>query len=353
MLKDIAEWLKDSYQAQQKLSGVIYMHPIKNERMEGSALRNLKMFRELCGDEPMKNVVLVTSFWDQVQTVTAKKREDELRITPEFWGRMIRKGSRMRRFEGRESALDIIMSIVNQNPIALSIQHEMVEENKELVQTAAGIAVNEELARLEAKHSKDLEEVKREHQEAMEMRDKELQEELQLQREKLEEEIEKVQRQQRMLREQRRQDQRRLQQDIDQRFWKLESQLELPRLGNQKSTPTSKSKSSNSNENLPLISPNGNIPELDYDWVVSVLRANESKLKPDDRVVVELKIQETQKEKQKAGPSKLQKKKLANFLLQSLRIVLPVTTMALLGFPVLMPNMGASSGNTQDEGAGL
>jgi hypothetical protein len=69
----------------------------------------------------------------------------------------------MRRYEGRELALDIVMSVVNQNPIAPSIQHEMVEEKKELVQTAAGISVNEELARLEKKHSKVLEEIKREH----------------------------------------------------------------------------------------------------------------------------------------------------------------------------------------------
>lgn len=326
------------------------MHPIKNERMEGSAMRNLKMFRELCGDEPLKNVILVTSFWDEVQATTAKMREDELRATPEFWGRMIRKGSRISRFEGRESALDIVMSIVNQKPIALSIQHEMVEEHKELVQTAAGIAVNEELARLEAKHSKDLDEIKREHQEALATRDKELQEELQFQRQKLEEEIEKVHRQQRMLKEQRRQDQRRLQQDIDQRFWKLESQLDLPRsLLQSPTSPQPQSPALDGPKELPA----HRIPELDYDWVVSVLRANESKLKPDDRVIVELKIQETQKEKRKVGRNKLQKKRLGHLLLQSLRVVLPVTTMALLGFPIMLPTLGGSeSGGVQDTALG-
>ncbi|KAF2000625.1 hypothetical protein P154DRAFT_199661 [Amniculicola lignicola CBS 123094] len=341
VLQDIAEWLKDSYQNRQKLSGVVYMHPIKNERMEGSAMRNLKMFRELCGDEPLKNVILVTSFWDQVQQATARMREEELRTTPEFWGRMIGRGSRINRFEGRESALHIIMSLVNRNPLPFLIQHEMVEERKELVQTAAGIAVNEELARLEAKHTKDLEDIKREHQEALATRDKELQEELLFQRHKLEEDIEKVQRQQRMLREQRRQDQRRMQQDLDQRFWKLESQLELPRQGAQV-LGTKKATVSKPNPISRFISQG--FSELDFDWVVSVLRANESKLLPDDRLMVELKIQELQNQKHKHkvakdkdGRNRLQKRSFGSTLLQSLRLIFPTATMALLGFPVTVP----------------
>lgn len=71
-------------------------------------LHNMKMFRELCGTEPLKNVILATSFWGKVDQATKEMRERELDTTPEFWRSMIRKGSRTARFTDRASALSMI-----------------------------------------------------------------------------------------------------------------------------------------------------------------------------------------------------------------------------------------------------
>jgi hypothetical protein len=77
----------------------------------------------------------------------------------------------------------------------------------------------------------------------------------------------------------------------------LESQLEIRR----GRPPPTKEQSKPIKTDEPAFPPANGFPELDHDWVVSVLRANESKLKPDDRVMVKLKLQETRQEKQKAG----------------------------------------------------
>lgn len=334
VLKEIAEWLGDSYEKKTKLSGIIYIHPIKNERMEGSAMRNLKMFRELCGESPLRNVVLVTSFWDQVERAVGERREVELKKTPNFWGRMIEKGSRVARFHGRDSALSIVLGLANQTPLPLSIQQEMVEQGKPLIETAAGIVVNEELARLEALHRQQREELQREYQEALKVHDQEMQEVLKRERQRMDDKLESLRRQQELLREQRRVQQR---QWHDQ-FEKLRSQVDLNR-------PLRSNSSSLSSPSSPFQKPNGS-QELDLDWIVSIVRANETKITPDERIIVELKIQETKKKKN--GPNKLQKKKLGQVLLQSLRIALPVATMALLGFPIHLPILPSSSQDSTD-----
>ena len=40
-----------------KLSGVIYMHRISDFKMGGISRRNFHMFRSLCGEKTLKNVV--------------------------------------------------------------------------------------------------------------------------------------------------------------------------------------------------------------------------------------------------------------------------------------------------------
>ncbi|KAL4061675.1 hypothetical protein V8B97DRAFT_2066349, partial [Scleroderma yunnanense] len=47
------------------LTGLIYVHRISDTRVGGNAQRNLRMFRNLCGDESLKNVVIVTTMWDK------------------------------------------------------------------------------------------------------------------------------------------------------------------------------------------------------------------------------------------------------------------------------------------------
>jgi hypothetical protein len=62
VLKDIASCLQFTHEHNMKLTGIIYLHRITDPKITHSTMRNLTMFRKLCGNGSLKNVVPTTSF---------------------------------------------------------------------------------------------------------------------------------------------------------------------------------------------------------------------------------------------------------------------------------------------------
>jgi hypothetical protein len=109
--------------------------------MQGSAFKNLRMFRSLCGGDALKNVILATSFWDQVEPRYGEKREQELITSKQFWAEMVAKGSKVMRLErNRATCLAVLREIAKNQRMDLQAQKEMVEQNKSILDTAAGRA---------------------------------------------------------------------------------------------------------------------------------------------------------------------------------------------------------------------
>ncbi|KAK1066326.1 hypothetical protein LTR74_007213 [Friedmanniomyces endolithicus] len=180
VLKSIAEYLSIAYSDHQKLTGIIYLQSIMDPRMYGSTLRNLKMFKVLVGPDPFPNVLLATTRWGQAEKLDelalAESRESQLSTDEEFWAPMIRRGARVARFKDtRESAMQVVLSLIHQVPIVLQIQAELVDQAKDLIDTTAGIAANEENKRLELKYRAELAQLQQEMDEAIAERDTELQ----------------------------------------------------------------------------------------------------------------------------------------------------------------------------------
>lgn len=65
-LQTILAWLRVSDKRNTRLSGIIYLHRITDDRFTGSMSTNFSMMMELCGEESFKNVVLVSSRWENV-----------------------------------------------------------------------------------------------------------------------------------------------------------------------------------------------------------------------------------------------------------------------------------------------
>ena len=164
---DIIEWLEDSHNGT-KLNGIIYIHPIKNERIRGSPRHNLFMFRELCGTNALSKIILVTSFWDQVEEELGKRRETELKETPEYWGMMMKKGSRIARFQGRDSALSTVLELASQTTLSTQHSNPIIETMDPRLQA--------DLVKLEAHYRKERENLYHEYQESLKTNDHELQE---------------------------------------------------------------------------------------------------------------------------------------------------------------------------------
>ena len=116
--------------------------------MAGSPHRNLRMFGELCGDQAVKKVVLVTTMWDKVQQETGTRRETEL--SEKYWKTMIDCGASTARFSNSaDSAWNIIDFILKQHETeVLLLQEELVDLKRALSETQAGKTLYSDLQRL-------------------------------------------------------------------------------------------------------------------------------------------------------------------------------------------------------------
>lgn len=169
------------------------MHRISDFRMGGISRRNFSMFRKLCGDETLRNVVIVTNMWSEVTPEKGAARELELRSDDILFKSVIDKGALMVRHDNSiGSAQAILRHLVDNPPRALRIQRELVDEGKDITQTAAGVELNRELAILQQKHMEELAEIQREMEEALAAKDTETKEELEKVRQDLLRNVEKI-----------------------------------------------------------------------------------------------------------------------------------------------------------------
>ena len=146
-----------TYASGKLLNGLVYLHPINNTRIEGSALTNLRVFRKLCGADCFKHVFLCSTFWDVTEEATGISREKELCESPELWGQMKRGGARSFRIRDYAESKTVLLEIAKKPTVALEIQKEIVDSKVPLASTAAGQLVNEELAKLEVEHKARIE----------------------------------------------------------------------------------------------------------------------------------------------------------------------------------------------------
>jgi hypothetical protein len=198
VLKDVAFWFSAAYSRGTRLAGIIYLHRITDIKMFGSAKRNLRMFKKLCGDENLNSVVLATTHWKDkegkpVPEDVGLARVQELKETPDFWGEMVERGSRIERHDGsKESATRIVSNLVDRKiRVILEIQKDMVDKKLNLNDTNAGQALQEELIEERKRSEARLAELKEDMEDAMRQKDVKWQQEIAEARAKFEADIRK------------------------------------------------------------------------------------------------------------------------------------------------------------------
>ncbi|KAI4915331.1 hypothetical protein J4E85_010456 [Alternaria conjuncta] len=168
ILREVALWLNKAHTEKLRLAGIIFLQRISDVRVGNSGVKNITMFQKLCGDGPLSSVVLATTMWDMASPNAAIERERELQEQPQYWKRMIDYGSCvMRHDKGKSSALEIIKYLMKRKkPVTLDIQHEMVDQNLELVDTGAGGALASSVEGLIKHYERKLKELEQELREA-------------------------------------------------------------------------------------------------------------------------------------------------------------------------------------------
>jgi hypothetical protein len=136
------------------------------------------MFQKLCGPDAFKNVILVTTMWESVNQSDGGEREEELCETSEFWGMMMKRGSQTVRHYNNQSSAEYIVDIIvsstmTKETITMAIQHEMVNQNKQLDETGAGKELEGALAEERERSKRALADLEAQMKEALDIRDKE------------------------------------------------------------------------------------------------------------------------------------------------------------------------------------
>ena len=120
------------------LAGIVYLHDICLPRCTGTILKNLDMFKKLCGDDALGNVVLGTTKWSLIhRQETGEQREQQLHDS--FWKDMINHGSVIRRVRDDSSARKILDHILQNKAVeSVLIQDEVVDKRIPVPETTAG-----------------------------------------------------------------------------------------------------------------------------------------------------------------------------------------------------------------------
>ena len=152
VLRKILTWMKKSYEAGHRIHGLVYLHRISDIRMQGSAQRNFHIFKHICGEQCLGNVVLATTFWDITDEKTARERETALTRPGGFWGDMIQKGSRAHRLNrSRDAYMELLESFATKAHVVPQAQEELVMQSKSISRTLVARFISAKDAVVEAR----------------------------------------------------------------------------------------------------------------------------------------------------------------------------------------------------------
>lgn len=149
------------------------------------------MFRELCGEKTLKNVVFMTNMWGRVTPQQGANREQKLK--DKHFKAAIEKGAQLCRHTNTpQSARAILREILKNKPLALKIQHELIDQGKDIGQTGAGVELNREIREVVEEHQRQIKELEESMRKAIEEKDEETREELVEEKRRIQEEMEKL-----------------------------------------------------------------------------------------------------------------------------------------------------------------
>jgi len=144
VLKNISAFLATVYENEVNLAGVIYFHRISDERWRRSDTRSFGWLRRICGESTLRNVMIATNMWGNVDTEMGAAREQQL--VAEFVKPALDKGAQLcRHYDTTESAHQVIRAILDNHREALQVQRELVDEQREFDRTTVGEEISREV----------------------------------------------------------------------------------------------------------------------------------------------------------------------------------------------------------------
>ena len=164
-LADMARCLQGLLKQGQCIDGVIFINPVTDVRLRGSALKMVEVIKRVCGPKFYKRVALVTSMWDTVDSrQIAKRRESMMLESPQFWGDFHQKGNSFRFENDFGSADEVVQWLLEQSAFStpmLKMSQEL-QDGLLLSETEAGQFLLGQLSKQRDQHVEAVMELRRE-----------------------------------------------------------------------------------------------------------------------------------------------------------------------------------------------
>ncbi|KAF9636453.1 hypothetical protein BFW01_g7349 [Lasiodiplodia theobromae] len=148
VLELLADWLHTSYVEGVMLTGVILLHPINANRVQGSERRRMRLFEKICGTDAYSKIVIGATMWNEIKCEEdGIRRMQERKESPHFWGNMTTGGARVVRHDDNTASARRILSMLcgDSDPMSLLIQEELTNNDVTLSKTSAGVQLIEDL----------------------------------------------------------------------------------------------------------------------------------------------------------------------------------------------------------------
>lgn len=148
VLTRITEWLANSYRTGARITGLIFLRPIHTVRVCRSEAILMKMFKQLCGEDSLDHVVLITTRWHLPPEPEEEAREVALATNSRCFGTAGTQKVQIRHLENtysKEDVMRIFESLAQLSPVTLQVQREIVRDGKSFKETSAGAQVGAQL----------------------------------------------------------------------------------------------------------------------------------------------------------------------------------------------------------------
>jgi hypothetical protein len=135
------------------LAGILYFHRISDFRTGGISKRNFNMFRKLCGDKTLQNVVIITNMWGEVDPRIGNAREAVLMRNDFYFKPVIDKGAKIVRHDNTTPSakriIRLILPLLENYPLPLRMKEGPVDESGGIIRTGADESGVNQLLNLE------------------------------------------------------------------------------------------------------------------------------------------------------------------------------------------------------------
>ncbi|KAJ3731660.1 hypothetical protein DFJ43DRAFT_376978 [Lentinula guzmanii] len=156
-----SEFLAKMYKGGSTIAGILYFPNLSGPRVGGIGRRNMRVFRELCGEAAMSKVLIVVTGIDPSSTA----REVELRENPKFFYAAIQDGARLLRYDGTTECAKGIVShlfefeVAEGEKVVLKIQEELVNDSIKLSNSVSVAQLDPDLIQAMRNFEEGLEEI--------------------------------------------------------------------------------------------------------------------------------------------------------------------------------------------------